>query len=105
MQSKECAVDNLFRNSVNDVRKLSTCLGKQVTAATTAFREVTISGREQRPSTKISKRHTSATVLQCYSSKMGITKPKKNSISIYLYIIIYRYIDIEVKIGLWSHKK
>ena len=30
-----------------------------------------------------------ATVLQCYSSKLGITKSKKNSISIYIYIDIY----------------
>jgi hypothetical protein len=48
LHSRNFAVVNLFRNTVNDVRKLSTCLGKQVTAVDTDFLEVTILGKEQK---------------------------------------------------------
>ena len=44
-QNQEKTVVNLFRNTVNDVRNLSTCPRKQVTAVATDFMEVTISGK------------------------------------------------------------
>jgi hypothetical protein len=47
-QNQGKTVVNLFRNTVNDVRNLSTCPRKQVTAVATGFMEVTISGKGEK---------------------------------------------------------